>query len=477
MKKIITTDELFDDALEEWKNNKGRGTAIITYPLDDRCMIYNTLLKVYNKNPETITVIVLESFTERNSIIDFLTKQEDEKNNNEFKKLIESKKIKTLSSDYIEKSKFRMNPDLCITYHIEKLEHYVELMLRFAKFRLTIINHVMHEISKLNTLYELCPILDAFKQNSIETVRLSTPVEEMQIGVDIPSDSKEYELLKYYDEYITTTINMFGSFDNISLARRGDPSLNISATTICNQIAQENGWNPHLDMSVELNVKLDELYNPNNIYERANQTYDIVRKRNILLSDYKGKLEEIYKIIIDNPEDKILIINKRGEFANIVTDYINNTLGEEICGNYHDKVEPVPACDEEGNYLYYKSGDRKGERRYFKDAAQRSYNQKRFVSNKLRVLSTSNSPDKSISIDTNIIIITSPQCESIANYMYRLTQVNYINNKLKLFSIYVKNSVEQSKIENKEKALVHTIVKNCEKSVNFDINSDFLIAD
>ena len=200
MKKIMTTDELFDDALEEWKNNKGRGTAIITYPLDDRCMIYNTLLKVYNKNPETTTVIVLESFTERSSIIDFLTKQEDEENNNEFKQLIESKKIKTLSADYIEQSKFRMNPDLCITYHIEKLEHYVELMLRFAKFRLTIINHVMHEVSKLNTLYELCPILDAFKQSSVETIRLSTPVEEMQIGVEIPADNKEYELLKYYDE-------------------------------------------------------------------------------------------------------------------------------------------------------------------------------------------------------------------------------------------------------------------------------------
>lgn len=476
-KEIMTTDELFEDALNEWKENKGRGTAIITPPLDDRCMIYNTLLKVYNKNPETITIIVLESFTERLSVIDFLTKQEDEENNNEFKKLIENKKIKTLSVNYIESTKLRINPDLCITYHIEGLGNYVELMLKFAKFRLTIINHVIYEVSKLNILYELCPILNTFKQSAISTIRLSTPVEEMQISVDIPTNTKEYELLKYYDEYITTTINMFGSFDNISLARRGNPELNLSATTICNQIAQENGWNPHLDMSIELNVKIDELYNPNNIYERANQTYDIIRKRNVLLSDYEGKLEEIYKIVVDNPEDKILIINKRGEFANVVTDYINSKFGEEICGNYHGKVEPIPACDKYGNPLYYKTGERKGERKYFKDAAQRSYNQKRFNSDKLRVLSTSNSPDKSISIDVDTIIITSPQCESIAVYMYRLINVHYINNKLKLFSIYVKDSVEHSKLENKEKALVHTIVKNCEKSVNFDINSDFIVAD
>ena len=477
MKKSITTDELFEDALEEWKTNKGKGTAIVSYPLDDKCLLYNVLQKVYNKNPETLTIIVLEYFVERNIIIDFLTKQADESNNQEFKKLIEDKKIRTLSADYIENAKVRINPDLCIPYHIETLNFYVEAMIRGSKFTLTIINHLLKDIDKLNVLYKLCPVLNTFNQDTVDIVRLSTPVEEIQIGVDIPEDSEDYKLLKYYDEYITTSFNLFGSFDNIELCMMGNTKLNISATTICNQIAQENGWSPNLDMSSELNVQIDELYNPNNIRDRANQTYNMIRERNNFLSDYKTKLDEIYKIVVDNPDAKILIINKRGEFANIVTDYINNKAEQEICGNYHDKCEPVPATDMDGNPLYIKSGINAGERKYYMDKAQRSFNQKRFVNDRLRVLSANNSPDKSLYIHVDIIIITSPQCKSIADYMYQLTQLHYIDNKLKLFTIYVKNSVEQSKMENKEKALVHTIVKNCENSVKIGNNYDFVIAD
>lgn len=477
MKKSITTDELFEDALEEWKTNKGKGTAIVSYPLDDKCLLYNVLQKVYNKNPETLTIIVLEYFVERNIIIDFLTKQADESNNQEFKKLIEDKKIRTLSADYIENAKVRINPDLCIPYHIETLNFYVEAMIRGSKFTLTIINHLLKDIDKLNVLYKLCPVLNTFNQDTVDIVRLSTPVEEIQIGVDIHEDSEDYKLLKYYDEYITTSFNLFGSFDNIELCMMGNTKLNISATTICNQIAQENGWSPNLDMSSELNVQIDELYNPNNIRDRANQTYNMIRERNNFLSDYKTKLDEIYKIVVDNPDAKILIINKRGEFANIVTDYINNKAEQEICGNYHDKCEPVPATDMDGNPLYIKSGINAGERKYYMDKAQRSFNQKRFVNDRLRVLSANNSPDKSLYIHVDIIIITSPQCKSIADYMYQLTQLHYIDNKLKLFTIYVKNSVEQSKMENKEKALVHTIVKNCENSVKIGNNYDFVIAD
>lgn len=477
MKKSITTDELFEDALEEWKDNKGKGTALVSYPLDDKCLLYNVLQKVYNKNPDTLTVIVLEYFTERNSIIDFLTTQEDEANNEEFKKLIENKKIRTLSSDYIEKSKLRINPDLCIPYHIISLNVYVEAMIRGSKFTLTIINRILPDVNKLSILYKLCPILTTFNQDIVDVVRLSTPVEEMQIGVDIPEDSDDYKLLKYYDEYITTSLNLFGSFDNIELCRVGNVNLNISATTICNQIAAENGWNPNLDMSSELNVQIDKLYNPNNIRDRAVQTYNVLRDRNNFLSDYKAKLDKIYKIVVDNPDSKILIINKRADFANVVTTYINNLSEEEICGNYHDRCEPVPAFDDNNNPIFYKSGAKKGERRYFMDKAQRSYNQRRFVKNKLRVLSTNNSPDKSLNIHVDIIIITSPQCKSIADYMYQLTQLHYINNKLKLFTIYVKNSVEQSKMENKEKALVHTTVKNCENNVKIGDNCDFVIAD
>ena len=132
--------------------------------------------------------------------------------------------------------------------------------------------------------------------NEIEQVRLSTPVEEYQIGINIDEDREEYKLLKYYNEYITTTISIFGSFNIIQQANLGNSQLNISATQICYQIAQENGWNEHLDMSIEFNVEIDKLYNPNNLRERASKTYEIIRNRSQLLSDFELKLDSIFEI-------------------------------------------------------------------------------------------------------------------------------------------------------------------------------------
>ena len=80
-----------------------------------------------------------------------------------------------------------------------------------------------------------------------------------------------------------------------------------------------------------------------NLKERASKTYEIIRNRSQLLSDYDGKLDAILKIIEDNPGKKILIINKRGDFATRVTEYINCCSMSPICGNYHDRVEPIPA--------------------------------------------------------------------------------------------------------------------------------------
>ena len=151
-------------------------------------------------------------------------------------------------------------------------------------------------------------------------------------------------------------------------------------------------------MSIEFNIEIDKLYNPMALKERASQTYEIIRNRSQLLSDYEGKLEAILNIIKDNPNKKILIINKRGDFANKVTEYINNNSVSSICGNYHDKVEPIPAVDYDNTPLYYKSRAKKGERRMMAAQAQKTYNEHMFNKDKIRVLSTNNAPDKELTV-------------------------------------------------------------------------------
>ena len=175
--------------------------------------------------------------------------------------------------------------------------------------------------------------------------------------------------------------------------------------------------------------------------------------------------------------EKILIINKRGDFANLVTTYLNTNSENVICGNHHDKVENIPAVDDDGNPIYYKSGPKKGERRYMAAQAQKTYNEKAFNTGKLNVLSVNNSPDKDLFIDVDVIIITSPQCESLKNYMYRLSNVSFNRNKLKLYTLYIKNSIEEKMLTNKERTRHHIILNNCKNNDDNVQNYDFVVAD
>ncbi len=473
-----TFGELFEDAANHWRDNKGVGTALILPPLNDKVLVLGILQRVCNKSPTAKIIICVNSFDERIAIIEFLTNQEGEDENNaEFKKLIKDGNIKILTNDFISKSMYVGKPLLSIIYHPISINDGVKTLLEFSKFKLVVMNKLLVNNEDSALLYKLCPLLDDFKQNEINAIRVSSPVEEFRLGVAIPEDSKDGELLKYCNEYIATSVAIFGSFDVMNQARIGNTKLNISAAQICAQIAQENGWNEHLDMSTEFNVQIDELYNPGRLKDRASDTYEVIRKRSNLLSDYDGKLEVIYNIVHDNANKKILIINKRGEFASKVTDYLNNLSETIICGNYHDKVSPIPAVDIYGNPLYYKSGTHKGERKIMADKAQRTFNEAAFNRGDIRVLSTSNSPDKTLCIDVDIVIITSSQCEELKSYIYRLDGLRFRDNKIHLYNIYCKNTMEEKLLDNQTISTNHKVLNDEEKVVIEQDNSDFIVVD
>lgn len=473
----MDASKLFTDAINHWRDAKGIGTALIPPPLNDKIMILGVLQRMYSKTSDITSLIVVNNFTERREIIEFLTSQEDEENNNEFKKLIDSKKIKIFTSNFIEDDKFNMRVNVTIVYHCEEIGNNVYRLLSNSKFRLVVLNRLKLSNNDITRLYAVCPLLSDFKQNEIDSLRTSTPVEEMRIGVDVPKDTDTYKLLQYYDEFIATSLNIFGSFDNIQLARVGYAKGNISATQFCYNLASENGWNENLDMSIDLNVQIDSLYNPANIRDRASKTYEIIRNRGKLLANYDAKLDEILKIVSENLDKHILIINKHGEFATKVTDYLNNMLQKEVCGNYHDKVDPIPASDVYGNPIYIKSGKNKGERKTMSYQAQKTLNEQRFNLGIINVLSTNNSPDKELNIPIDIIIITSPQCEDIESYIYRLSNVRYTTNVIKLYSLYIKNSVEENKLCTKQISETHILIENEQKNEKINEKFDFVIVD
>lgn len=460
----------FDNAILCWKENKCKGTAIIPAPFNDKELVLEVLLKTYTRSPTYSALIIVDSFYTRLYLIKYLTEC-----NSMFDDIIKNTYIKIYTNDFVIKTQKNITDvKLLISYNIDSMSEELYNICNSIPYRLFVLRKRLSKDDDMSRIYNLAPLLNIFKQIEVDEMRCSTPVEEMQIGVPL-LDNEDIKLLDYYNNYVSTSLNIFGSLDVMNKCNLGDCITNLSSTQMCYKIAVENGWNENLDMSIGFNIKIDELYNPASLKDRAKLTYDIIRKRQELLSCNKAKLSYINQIIKDNADKKILIINKKGSFANEVVDYINSEFGEVSAG-YHDNLPVINMVDLNGNPVLYKTGNKAGQPRTMGAKAQKSNNERRFNNGDINILVTNNSPDKELSITVDVIIITSPLCENIKNYFYRLGNVRY-NNKVLLYSLYISNTQEQRLLLNKELTNNHIIVNKCENSLISEENNGFMIVD
>ena len=464
--------ELIETSINEWRLNKGVGTVLIPNVLNDKSYVFCILQKLFHSNKHSgETYVVTNTFNERNDLVEYINEQND----SVITELLNKKTIKIVSRGVIDNNPFIVNAIkmLVILYHIESYDDRMLGMLRNSRFKLSIMNYLTDDKER-NKLYKLCPLLNPFKSNEIEAIKISTPVEETLVSVDI-NNAETQKTLNQYNEFISTSISIFSDFETISKARVGDRKLNLSAMQVCANIATANGWNEHLDMSVEYNRQIDNLYNPNALNERAHLTYDIIRKRSQLLTDYEEKLDKICELVEEHKDERILIISKRGEFASIITDFLNEKFGT-VCANYHDKVDNMPGETVDGKPIFIKTGEQKGNRKMFGVTKQKTLAKERFRNGYINVLSTSNSPDVTLDLDFTMVVITSPLCNEIENYKYRLNKVNW-GDKIMLYTIYCKNTMEERHIISREPANNHVVINNIENNIAYNENFDFITED
>ena len=73
--------EIFENAINHWRDEKGIGTAIIPTPLNDKLMVLGVLQRIYARSPTVNSVIITNSFSERQNFTEFLTQQENAEEN------------------------------------------------------------------------------------------------------------------------------------------------------------------------------------------------------------------------------------------------------------------------------------------------------------------------------------------------------------------------------------------------------------
>lgn len=455
MKNVI--EESYNLIINKWGSAeyKGRGSIHCVKPLDYSEIVCRIITQMRNKNPTTKVFIAVKEWAIRVKVFDKLKEYN-----------IDTNSINCVTETYLN-AKYTYNYDICFIIGFDEITPEVYNLFVHSKFRLMILTDDVIDAKKLNNIYEKCkPINNPIDANSINAYRLSLPVEEYQIAVDFANANDANNYINYSD-YITQVLQVFGDFNNIAYARKGAPD-GRSSEQVLNDIAKYNGWSSTMDMSNPFTKQIDECYNPIVLGEKAHTCYEIMRKRGQLVSDNSAKLESIAQIVKDNPNDKIIIISKRGEFAAEITNYLNETFGE-ICGDYHDKIEPCVMTDDNGVPILYKSGSMKGQPRIAHAQAIGSRNLDFYNRGRLRVLSLKNASNTTISASFNVMIITSSLCDTIDEIRYRFNHLDIDSNKLVVYKLFMNETIEEKALGKEKPSPNHTII---EAKKNFVFGSE-----
>lgn len=456
-------DKLINQVVDGFQHFKGKASVYCFSKDVIPELLYHIITKLTQKHKDASIFIVVDCYNTRKNIINYLKEhniREDTGYN-----------IKCLSVDYI-KDKYHYSYALTITVGVNDNFTIINKLCNESKFTLCVLTENIMNNDFIMNVRNILPCIDTADLDiAIRHDNIYSPVEEHRYGVDLSADDRE--LYNKYTDYITTSISIFGDLSNIEKCKKGDDKLGISAADFRNTVAHENGWREDLDTNVPFMKQIDDIYNPNILFERACTFYTIAKQRRDLICDNEAKLEVIKNICLDNKDKKILIISKRGEYATKITKYLNeNNIS---CGDYHDCIDNAIATDINGNVILVKSGVNQGKPKIIGSQAQSSANEKMFNAGTIKTLSIKSASNVKLKIACDVVILTSSLCDNIIEVKSRFTNVVFNGVPTKTYRVYCNNTIENDKLNKEKENTLFTIINETENNVLYDENSGDII--
>lgn len=478
----MTTNEVYESSINKWNKRGGQGTLSYDSTLDLFEPIKIILNKYYAKNPNNKVIVVVANSSRIDEWATKLTK-----GFNYYDKL-GSGLLQFLTIDSIIVNKRKDIVELAIFDQIDRFlesERLKVLKKYYIKFRYMLgVTNVAYPDGDKFGLFEVCPVIDRVTKIDVVTHGIMDGIVEYNYPVEMNDNDKVYygEL----NQFITDTIQLFGDFDTVLRCYHGEVQAGISADYYRTKLAEEKGWSKDIDTSNEYWRNIDRYYNPNNIYERAKSFADVLRRRQQLLSDNPSKVDAIINVLKANPNKRVLIINKRSEFARQIANSINvaienphlvkdvvpgnlfkvaetlkgqGIMSDIVCVEYHPDVESQPLIDSDtGDYVRVKSGASKGTVKMFGSTSLNKMAVERFKEGKHTVVSTISSIPKEASFEMDFMIITSPECNTFSQLQYRASSLKFKDN-VKIINIFLKDTKEQYKLTEKQSLTTNKIIE------------------
>lgn len=461
----MTTNEKFaNEVMVGFQKNKGRGTVYCINPIKPYILIAKSVISFTIKHP-TKTILVLIDKLDEKKIIENTIRQFNINN-------VEVD-VRYLTILYYN-PKYRYAYDFIIASCSKFLTTpIINKIKEESLFTLCIFTDYIRNQEIFNEITKILPYI--YVQTNVNDAKrdlIYMPVKEYHIGVDLSDE--DIEKYKKYTEYINNCISIFGDLGNIEKCKNGDIALNISSTEFRFMIAKQNGWNEHLDTNIELFKQIDDIYNPNVLYEKACNFYNIAGERRNLLTDNNAKLEVIKNLCEKHKDKQIIILSKRGEFAAQITEYINSNL-DIRCGDFHDCIEDVMLVDDFGFPILHKKGALKGKPRILKARAISTRNLNAYNAGVINILSIKYSSKSDMSCNVDIMIFADSLNEDIINVRNRFSNIYFKENPTIIYKLYCKHTIEEKKLKTATVYKNVTVIEEEENNIEYNEENNSII--
>ena len=473
---------VYNKSIDKWGRAGGIGTISYDRSLDLFEPIKFILNRFFSHDPNNKAIVVVSSPVRIDEWTTHIVKDFDHVDK------IGSDKLRIITADNIILHNLKYDCDLLIIDQVEKFASGKRLdILKRIYINFKYIIGVTNSPDPDNDgfgLYEYCPVID--RVTKVDVVTHGIVGDTLEIDIPVSMSEADTKLYEEMNEYIKDTIDLFGSFEMVMNCYHGDAKAGISADYYRQELAASKGWHKDIDTSSQYYANIDRYYNPNSIYERAQAFSEVITRRIKLLSDNSAKVQAVVDIVAKHKDKKILIISKRSAFARVLNNAINERIkGVELkkdipqatlfkpvdkldgytiqssvmCVEYHPDVESRPLVDIETNdWVRYKSGINQGKVKQFGAASLNKIANKRFQEGYHNVMSASNAIPKDADLLIDFIIITSPECETLNHFQYRVHRLDF-KDTVKIVNIYLDNTKEVTKLKERHSLTKNTVIQ------------------
>ncbi len=421
------------EGIEKWKDNKGIGTLNWFTGVGKTYGAILIINRILRKNPALPIIVIVPG--------EDLKKQWDIDLDND----LEEKSFKANIHVYVINTaiKTRFRVGLMILDEIDA--YYSDERIAWIRscqyqFLLGLSATYKDEMNQRHLIMDtICPVVDEINEEEALANNYISKFFEYNLSCELTkNEQSNYE---HYSKIIGDNMNKFGKRNPLVLAGyclSGNKKEGKGNMEYCFMWAGRMGWTRDLDLSIQKNRELNEMWSPNKIVGYAKTLMEAIRERKDILYNAENKLRLAVDIINKYPRLKTICFSQSTTFADKLAKKINEnvfTTGKVVV--YHSKLETIKELNDKGKLI--KIGAVRLKRRAV-DAIK---------SGNARIISTASALDKGFNVKDIRLGITTSSTQNPTQHKQRGGRVKRIESYTEditvlIVNIYAKDTQDEA---------------------------------